>query len=322
MAATACVGTAACVAALTAAAQTDLAVRQPPSSPAPPTFKVGVDVVPLAVTVSDPQGRYVTDLEQDQFTVFEDGIAQDIVFFTRTNQPIALSLLLDTSASMNDRLATAQEAAIGFARHLKPHDLAQLIDFDRDVKVLQPFTGDRSALEEAIRHTTAGGSTSLYNAIYIALKELKKVKVEREADVRREAIVVFSDGEDTSSLVSYESVLDLAKRSNTAVYTIGLRSKEELAERGFHEADFVLRSLAQQTGGRAFFPTRIEDLSGIYQQIADELASQYVIGYVSKNPKRDGAWRRLTVRVARESVAARTRQGYYGPSREGRRPGL
>jgi Ca-activated chloride channel family protein len=278
-----------------------------------PSFRTGVDIVSLNVTLTDTSGRYVTDVAPDQFSVFEDGVRQDITFFNRTSLPIALALLLDTSASMEDRMATAQEAASGFARRLRPQDLGELIDFDREVRVLQGFTGDRDALEQAIRKTTAGGSTSLYNAVYISLKELKKVRAASEQDIRRQAIVVLSDGEDTSSLVSYDQVLDLAKRSETAIYSIGLRSKDELLLRGFKEADFVLRQLAQETGGRVFFPARIEDLSGVYAQIADELASQYSLGYLSKNSKRDGAWRRVVVRVERDGVAARTKQGYYGP---------
>jgi Ca-activated chloride channel homolog len=278
-----------------------------------PSFRGGVELVSLSVTVTDGAGRYVTDLEQANLSVFEDGVKQDVAFFNKTNAPIALALLLDTSASMEDRMLTAQEAAVGFARRLRPQDLGSLIDFDRDVKVLQAFTNDRGALEAAIRKTTAGGSTSLYNAVYISLKELKKVRAKSEQDIRRQAIVVLSDGEDTSSLVTYDQVLDQAKRSETAIYTIGLRTKEELMSRGFNEADFVLRQLAQETGGRAYFPATIDELAGVYSQIADELASQYLIGYASKNAKRDGAWRRVAVRVDRPGATARTKLGYYGP---------
>jgi Ca-activated chloride channel family protein len=293
--------------------------RPPAVSPQLPSFRVGVDVVSLSVTVSDPAGRYVTDLAPEQMSVFEDGAKQDVTYFSRTSLPIALALLLDSSASMEDRMATAQEAAIGFARRLRPQDLGELIDFDREVKVLQAFTNDTGALERAIRTTTAGGSTSLYNAVYISLKELKKIRAKTEQEIRRQAIVVVSDGEDTSSLVTFDEVLDLAKRSETAIYTVGLRSQEEIASKTFKEADFVLRQLARETGGRVFFPARIEDLAGVYAQIADELASQYALGYISKNPKRDGAWRRIAVRVGREGATARTRQGYFGPTgKEGR----
>ena len=133
-----------------------------------------------------------------------------------------------------------------------------------------------------------------------------------EQDVRRQALIVFTDGEDTSSLLSFDEVLDLAKRSETAVYTIALRGAD-LQAKGFREAEFVLRTLARETGGRAFFPMKIDDLTDVYAQIADELASQYTIGYTSLNSKRDGAWRRLVVQVSRPSNSARTKNGYYAP---------
>ena len=295
--------------------------QQPPvgapaaNRPQAPAFRAGVDVVSVNVTVTDTVHRYVTDLEMPEFSVFEDGVKQDITFFNRQQQPIALSLLLDSSASMEAQLGTLQTAAANFVRRLKPNDLAQIIDFDSRVEIRQGFTGNQAELESAIRNTAAGGSTSLYNAIYIALKELKKTRAATPDDVRRQAIVVLSDGEDTSSLVSFEEVLELAKRSETAIYAIGLRSREPgVATKGFSEADFVLRQLSQETGGRVFFARQINELANIYGQIADELSSQYTVGYTSKNPKRDGAYRRVIVRVTQPNSTARTKQGYYGPT--------
>jgi len=233
-------------------------------------FRAGVDIVSLNVIVTEGGGRYVTDLTQDDFNVFEDGVKQDVSFFTKTNLPIALCLLLDTSASMDTKLSTAQEAAIGFAKKLRAQDLAEVIDFDSRVVVLQPFTNNAAELEQAIRKTSAGGSTSLYNAVYIALKDLKKVVAKNIDEIRRQAIVVLSDGEDTSSLLPFEEVLDLAKRSETAIYSIGLRSTENAAtaSKGFKEAEFVLRQLSQETGGRAFFPNQLAELATVYGQIS------------------------------------------------------
>ena len=288
----------------------------PPSTAADrqrPSFRSGIDIVSLNVTVTDASSHYVTDLAEGDFSVFEDGVKQSITFFSRRQQPIALSLLLDSSASMEQHLGTLQTAATNFIKKMKPNDIAQVIDFDSRVEIRQGFTGNQSDLQGAIEHTNAGGSTSLHNAIYIALKELRKVKAVSEEDVRRQALIVFSDGEDTSSLVSFEEVLDLAKRSETAIYAIALRGNDVQAK-GFREAEFVMRTLAQETGGRAFFPARIEDLNGVYAQIADELASQYTIGYTSANQRRDGAWRRLVVQVARANITPRTKKGYYAPS--------
>jgi VWFA-related protein len=299
--------------ALAAATSAPRAQQPQPSPEQRPAFRAGVDIVSLNVTVTDSAGHYVTDMDQGDFSVFEDGVKQDLSFFNRRQQPIALSLLLDSSASMEDKLETLQSAAGNFVRRLKPNDLAQVIDFDSRVEIRQAFTGNQAELETAIRRTAAGGATSLHNAIYIALKELKKVKAVSEEDVRRQALVVFSDGEDTSSLISFDEVLDLAKRSETAIYTIALRGVDTQTK-GFREAEFVMRQLAQETGGRAFFPARIEDLEGVYSQIADELASQYTLGYASKNARRDGAWRRLVVQVSRANVTPRTKRGYYAPT--------
>jgi len=280
-----------------------------------PAFRAGVDLVSLNVSVSEGP-RFVTDLQQEDFQVFEDGVKQDVTFFNRTNLPIALALLLDTSASMDTKLPTAQEAAIGFARKLRAQDLAEVIDFDSRVVVLQNFTNSATELETAIKKTSAGGSTSLYNAVYIALKDLKKVVAKNSEEIRRQAIVVLSDGEDTSSLLPFEEVLDLAKRSETAIYSIGLRDNEVgNGSKLFKEAEYVLKQFSQQTGGRSFFPNQITELNGIYGQISDELSSQYTVGYTSKNPKRDGAWRRVVVQTARPGLATRTKQGYFGPTK-------
>jgi VWFA-related protein len=278
-----------------------------------PSFRAGVDIVSLNVTVTDAATHYITDLEEGDFLVFEDGIKQNVTFFSRRQSPIALSLLLDSSASMEEHLPVLQTAATNFVHKLKSNDIAQVIDFDSRVEIRQGFTGNQAELDAAISQLAAGGSTSLHNAIYIALKELRKVRAVNEEDVRRQALIVFSDGEDTSSLVSFDEVLDLAKRSETSIYTIALRGADVQAK-GFREAEFIMRTLAQETGGRAFFPGRIEDLTGVYGQIADELASQYSLGYSSGNPRRDGAWRRVLIQLTRPNVTPRTKKGYYAPT--------
>ncbi len=277
-------------------------------------IRAGVDLVSLNITVMDSMNRYVIDLDQGDFSVFEDGVKQDLTFFNRRQQPIALSLLLDSSASMEDKLQTLQVAAANFVKRLKASDIAQVIDFDSRVQIRQAFTASQPELETAINQISSGGSTSLHNAIYIALKELAKVRAATDEDIRRQALIVFSDGEDTSSLVSFEEVLDLAKRSETAIYTIALRGNDTQT-RGFREAEFIMRQLAQETGGRSFFPEKIEDLNGVYSQIADELASQYTLGYNPKNARRDGAFRRIVVQTTRASTTPRTKKGYYAPTR-------
>jgi len=285
---------------------------KPPATPdtkQPQTrLRSGVDLVSLSVTVMEG-GRYISDLEEADFEIYEDGAKQAITFFSRVQQPIALAILLDTSASMNERLGTAQEAAIGFARRMRREDVTEVIDFDSQARILQTFTNDVAALEKAIRATDVNGSTSLYNAIYVSLKELKRAKASSAEEIRRQAIVVLSDGDDTSSLVPYEEVLDLAE---TAIYAIGLRPSGSYRSE-FKEAEFVLKQLAQETGGRAYFVLTAAELPKIYEQISEELANQYSLAYSSKNPMRNGAWRRVVVRVNKPGLTARTRLGYYGP---------
>src|SRR5687767_12987653 len=280
-----------------------------------PAFRSAIDVVSMNVTVTDSTNRYITDLTEKDFEIFEDGVKQELTLFNRTNLPVALSLLIDTSSSMEDRMAIAQEAAIGFIRKLRPTDLGEVIGFDSRAEVLQKFTSSTPDLEQAIRKTIAGGSTSLNNALYISLKELKRIPVRQEDEVRRQAIILLSDCDDTSSLVTFDDVLDLARRSETAIYAIGLMQDAPGGQsKGFREATYALRQLTTDTGGRAFFPADVKSLASVYGQIYDELSSQYTIGYTSKNPRRDGAWRRLVVRVARPNAQARTKQGYFAPT--------
>jgi Ca-activated chloride channel family protein len=275
-------------------------------------IRSGVELVSLNVTVTDGT-KYITDLNEPDFDVFEDGVKQDLTFFSRMQQPIALAVLLDTSNSMEARLPMAQEAAVGFAKRLRPVDTMEVVAFNSQVDIVQPMTNDIASLEKAIRGTTVNGSTSLYNAIYVSLKGLKRARAQSAEDIRRQALVVLSDGDDTSSMMPYDEVLDLAKRSETAIYAIGLR-QTEIGRPRFKEAEFVLRQLSQETGGRPYFINSVVELPKIYQQISEELASQYSLAYTSKNRLRTGAWRRIDVRIARDGLTARTRRGYFGPT--------
>lgn len=279
-----------------------------------PTFRVGVDLVSLSVTVTGPGGRHVGDLSADDFVVLENGRPQELVFFSRASTALSVSLLLDSSASMEQQLPMAQKAATEFVARLRPGDVAEVVDFDSRVDVLQPFTADRGAMDAAIQRVRAGGSTALYNAVYIALRQLEKLRAQDRDEIRREVIVVLSDGEDTSSLVSFDELIELARRSQTVVYTIGLGLDAPASRFTPAGGEFALRRLAQETGGRLFTPRQPADLSNVYAQIADELTSQYVLGYLSSNGRGDSGWRSIAVRVSRPSLHARTRLGYYAPT--------
>lgn len=289
-----------------AVAVTSVAARQ--------VFRAGTDTVWLAVTVTDAQGRPIAGLDRDDFQIFEDGTRQDISIFERDPQPIALSLLIDSSTSMEDTIGMAKEAAAGFTSTLGPRDAAQIIDFNSDTRIRQTFTHDSVALDKAIRAIRTGGSTSLYTALYIAISELTRERDKTPDERRRQAIIVLSDGEDTTSLKSYEDVAEVVKSSGVAIYAIGLREKPTGTVRRFNQGDFALRSFSQMTGGRLFSVEDPRQLPAIYMQIATELASQYFIGYNTRNLQRNGAWRQINVRVTRPETVVRTRSGYYGPT--------
>ncbi len=276
-----------------------------------PAFRAATDLVPLSVTVTNAEHQYVTDLTKDDFVVLEDGKQQALSYFGRSNVPLAVALLIDSSASMLTTLPTAQEAAVGFVRELTERDLAMIVDFDTKVQIRQPFTGDHALLEEAILRTTAGGSTMLNTAVYVALRELARLNVDEGVTARRRAIVLLSDGEDTNSLVSFDDVLDLAGRSNIVIYAIGLRGDERFRPRRTVQGDFVLRRFATQTGGRALFPSTMKDIVDSYSDIRRELANQYVLAYESP-PGPARRWRNVAVRVNRTGAVARTRPGYFG----------
>ncbi len=277
-----------------------------------PSFRSTLALVMLNVTVIGPGGQYVAGLSGNDFQVTEDGRLQELAYFAPANIPLSVSLVLDTSSSMDDEMALSRQAAMDFIAKLRPGDVAQIVSFDSRVEVLQTMTGDRALLIAAIQRMRAGGATALYNAVYIVLRGLAKAKPDTDDDVRRQVIVVLSDGEDTSSLVTFEQLLDAARRSQTAIYTVGLGLEEGTGPRSTRQdGEFGLRQLARETGGRLFMPRRPTDLAEVYDQIASELTSQYVLGYLSNNARSDGAWRRIAVRVAGPSLQARTRAGYY-----------
>lgn len=294
------------------AVSTALALSWGASVGAQQIFRATTDMVFLSVTVTRGDA-VVGGLAADDFMVFEDGHQQDITVFSRDPQPIALSLLIDASTSMETKLGLAGDAAVGFVRRMRPGDAAQVVTFNSRTLIRQEFTSDTEQLERAVRTMRASGSTSLYTAMYIAFSELERVGRRTQDEVRRQAIVLLSDGEDTTSVLGYDEVLDRAKRSDVIVFAVGLRDDGRL-QRGFRQHDFSLRSLAQTTGGRSFFVEAASDLPAVYNQIADELAAQYTIGYTPRNPSRDGAWRQVAVKVNAPGTIARTRAGYFGPT--------
>ena len=287
---------------------------QQPETPRATVFRTGTNLVALNVTVTDPKKQFVSGLTLDDFAVYEDGVQQQLRFFEAREVPVDLIVLIDTSSSMRDKMGVVHEAATGFLKTMKKGDRGAVVSFNDSVEVLQPLTSDADALEQAVRTTTAKGSTSLNNALYISLKQFAQ-SAKREGDLRRQAIAVLSDGEDTSSLISFDDVLALARKSGLSIYTIALQSKYAAARGGparyFSTSDFAMKSLAQETGAQAFFPAQISELKGVYASIAQELSSQYSMAYSPANGRSDGRYRRIVVRVnARPELQLRTRSGY------------
>lgn len=272
-------------------------------------------MVALNVTVLDGT-RLVGGLCREDFQVFEDGVQQQVTFFESRSVPMDIILLLDTSSSMGDKMDTVHRAARGFMKILRPEDRGAVVAFADSVNVVQPLSYDVRAIEAAIEGTQAQGSTSLHNAIYIALKQFGRA-AKSDGDVRRQAIAVLSDGEDTASLLSFDDVLALARKTGMNIYTIGLQSvSAQLRARDpggnfSSQSDYSLKALAQETGAKSYFPKNVTELKSVYDSIASELSSQYSIGYSPSNPLPDGRFRRIAVRVSTNpALKPRARSGY------------
>ena len=296
-------------------------------SPQVSRFTSSAELVSLNVSVTDQSSRCfnrfppywaggwdgcpVTDLSEADFDVLEDGVTQHIDVFHRSHVPIAVSLLIDTRSSVDARTKDVHDAAIGLVRKLRPTDLADVVGFEKDKEVSQSLTSDRSTLERAIRRMSSRGMAPNQNPLHLLQRKLESAPAAAERAIRRRAIVFLTDG-DISRLANVVATLNLAKRSDAAIYTIAFIPETPLDVS--QELTSSLRQLATLTGGRAFFPDDWRSLASVYSQIYDEMSQQYTIGYTSTNTRRDGGWRAIAVRVNRPETSARTKQGYLAPS--------
>ncbi len=283
----------------------------------PAVFRSGVDLVHLSLVVTDEKGRYATNLDRAHFAVFENGVPQDIEFFSTATLPLDLAVLLDTSVSMTAQMPIVREAAAGLVGTLRAGDRGMIMGFSDTARVLAPFTGDLGRLKAAIECAETHGDTAFYTALYVALQTFGLRH--NTPEIRRRAMMVLSDGQDTASPLAFDDVIALARRAGVSIYTVSLGPRHETLLPGQRRrqevADFEMRALARESGARAFFPTHATELPQVYRNIVDELAHQYVLGYVSKNASADGTFRRVAVRVIGSAggFQTRARSGYTAP---------
>jgi Ca-activated chloride channel homolog len=279
-----------------------------------PVFKAGTDVVNLTVAVRDSEGRLIPDLTAEDFVIFEDGRPQPVQLFAPAYRPgqeealaLDLGLLLDTSESMAKEIKLTQEAALRFLEAIPRARDLMTIFFDQDIRISRYDSEHQQGLFERIVDAQASGNTALYDAIAVYLSRIQD-------SAGRKVLVILTDGEDTTSSLSLAEVLDLVRSSSVTIYPIAFPGEYQLGTNRALSARSFLKHLADISGGDVFTPLASKDLPAIYEKILDELASQYVLGFVSDNAKRDGKFRKLRVEVAVKGLKVRHRPGYFGPS--------
>jgi VWFA-related protein len=314
------------LAASSSLAQTDQQGSKPDTSAqeapqaAQKTITREVNLVQVLATVTDKKDRMILDLTQNDFRLFEDRQPQIIRFFSReADLPLRIGVLIDTSNSVRERLHFEQEAAVDFLNEaLRPaQDQAFIVGFDVEPQVVQDYTDDTDKLSAAIRGLAAGGTTALYDAIYYACKQKMLIPQPTEPYLRR-VLIVVSDGRDNQSEHSREEALSMAQHSEAIIFAIstnnsGTNTAGARTPNGYSAGDKTLLRLAEQTGGRVFFPFEASDLASNFQEIARELRSQYSIAYVSSNQAKDGTFRTIQIETVPKGLRVRARAGYYAP---------
>lgn len=270
-------------------------------------IRAEVTRVNMLFTVTDKKGRFITDLNKNDFQVFENKKPQQILEFTsESDLPLRLAILIDTSNSIRDRFHFQQEAAINFINSvMRQQDKAIVVSFDTSAELVADLTNNTNALENAVRSLRPGGGTSLYDAIFYACKE-KLIKDQPMYKFRR-AMVILSDGEDNESQHSRDQALEMAQRADTVIYTISTNISHIETE-----GDKVMRYFAEQTGGMVFFPFQASELNQSFENIANELRHQYNLFYRPEPLVEDGHFHTVHIRVkGRKDLVVRARHGYF-----------
>lgn len=277
-----------------------------------PRIRVGINEVNVVFTVTDKHGKRVTDLKENDFRIVDDNKppAEIRSFHAEANLPLQVGLLIDASNSVRDRFKFEQQSAVEFLNQIirRGYDQAMVVGFDVTPEVTQDFTDDSEKLAHGVRELRPGGGTAMYDALYFACRD-KLLKKPQNGPTRR-AIILLSDGDDNQSHVSMGEAVEMAQRAETIVYTI---STNVSGTKG--PGDKVLERIADATGGRAFFPFQIRDVSNAFAEIQDELRSQYAVSYKPADFKADGHFRTIEiVALDRRNFRVRARRGYFAPT--------
>jgi len=280
---------------------------QVPAQQPQATIKAEVALVNIVFSAVNGQNHPMPGLTADNFMVFEDGQRQNIQYFAdmakERDVSLTIALLIDTSGSVKTKLMDEEATASEFFRDVvrRNRDLALIIQFDSDVNLVQDFTDDPNQLIQALRTLRAGNTTSLYDAVYLAVSE------KLNGEVGRKVIVVITDGDDTSSKLRMQDAIEAAQRNDVIIYGIGVRG--ELGARFG-----VLKKFAEETGGSFFSPhAKQPEIQAAFHAIGTELQGQYSLAYSSTNKKRDGSFRSIEIRCKLNGVRIRARKGYYAP---------
>ena len=320
----------------TPAQQPPSPAQNPPPGPTPPpspgpqsTVTVNVNLVDVLFTVLNRRNKLVPELDKADFKIFDDNVQQEIRYFSKqTDLPLRIGMLLDTSNSIRDRLKFEQDASINFLYSVLRHnkDEAFVMTFDDEPQVLQGFTGDNGLLRDHIMKTRAGGGTAIYDAIYTACANILSHPPRPpgdQPDVVRRVMILISDGEDNLSTHTRSEAIEMAQITDVVIYTISTNTEwvsvvQNDAKTGgrlkYHltDNDKVLDALASETGGRAFFPYRVDDLDQSFQDIGDELRNQYSIAYAPTNSTLDGRYHKIRIDTPNhKGYQVRARQGYF-----------
>ena len=296
-----------------------------PLPPPPPTpgqkpgedhkLKQATELVVLHVTVADGRGQFVADLKQGNFKVYEQNIEQNLSFFSREDIPVTMGLVIDNSGSMREKRDQVNAAAMTFVRTSNPQDEAFVVNFNDEyyLDTDGEFTSDQANLQDALSRIETRGSTALYDAVIGSLAHAKKGHKDKRV------LLVVTDGEDTASEKTFEDAIKAAEESSATIYAIGVYSQDDLEhdKKNVRHSKKVLEQLAEATGGLAYFPDQLEQVTPICEQIAREIRNQYTLGYYPTNTAHDGTFRPVAVKVippsGRGKLSVRTRTGYFAP---------